>query len=484
MQPGRNDPCPCGSGKKYKHCCLTASQVVAAAPEELVWQRLRRLKDGSYATMMFRFVRDAYGEAAVGEAWDEFTLWEDEPFDPRSPHIAVFMPWLFCHWAPDPQETRVADAALYGVAPARALLQRKRRNLDPLLREYIESCLASPFSFHEVLASEPGRGLKLRDVITGDEYDVHERSASRHLQAGDLVYGQLASAQGVTLLEACGPVVIPPIDKLAVIELRQQIERGSAAAPREKLREYDCELRELYLDLTDRLLHPQMPEFQNTDGEKMVPQQLMFDIESAQEAYEALKHLDFEAGASDVPEDAEYTADGRLRCATIAWKKPGNSKNKGWSNTVLGHIRIEGQRMTADVNSHERAEAFRKIVEEKLRARARYRLAQLQSVEKLLAEADAGAGTERARERRELEEHPEFKARIAEMMARHYEQWIEDKIPALGNRTPLEAMREPDGPEKVEALLCDAERLGRRMDPPVDEAVFRRLRQRLGLPLS
>jgi len=20
-EPGRNDPCPCGSGKKYKHCC-------------------------------------------------------------------------------------------------------------------------------------------------------------------------------------------------------------------------------------------------------------------------------------------------------------------------------------------------------------------------------------------------------------------------------------------------------------------------------
>lgn len=22
---GRNDPCPCGSGKKYKHCCLKAA---------------------------------------------------------------------------------------------------------------------------------------------------------------------------------------------------------------------------------------------------------------------------------------------------------------------------------------------------------------------------------------------------------------------------------------------------------------------------
>ena len=22
-EPGRNDPCPCGSGKKYKKCCAT-----------------------------------------------------------------------------------------------------------------------------------------------------------------------------------------------------------------------------------------------------------------------------------------------------------------------------------------------------------------------------------------------------------------------------------------------------------------------------
>jgi len=25
---GRNDPCPCGSGKKYKHCCGNATSVV------------------------------------------------------------------------------------------------------------------------------------------------------------------------------------------------------------------------------------------------------------------------------------------------------------------------------------------------------------------------------------------------------------------------------------------------------------------------
>ena len=25
-KPGRNDPCPCGSDKKYKQCCLAAEQ--------------------------------------------------------------------------------------------------------------------------------------------------------------------------------------------------------------------------------------------------------------------------------------------------------------------------------------------------------------------------------------------------------------------------------------------------------------------------
>jgi hypothetical protein len=26
-QPGRNDPCPCGSGEKYKHCCIQRDQI-------------------------------------------------------------------------------------------------------------------------------------------------------------------------------------------------------------------------------------------------------------------------------------------------------------------------------------------------------------------------------------------------------------------------------------------------------------------------
>jgi hypothetical protein len=35
MSSARNDPCPCGSGKKYKHCCLSANQNVIPLTEQV-----------------------------------------------------------------------------------------------------------------------------------------------------------------------------------------------------------------------------------------------------------------------------------------------------------------------------------------------------------------------------------------------------------------------------------------------------------------
>lgn len=48
---GRNDPCPCGSGKKYKKCCelkqkhkkLTADVVSASAPQSSATQETSKV---------------------------------------------------------------------------------------------------------------------------------------------------------------------------------------------------------------------------------------------------------------------------------------------------------------------------------------------------------------------------------------------------------------------------------------------------------
>lgn len=34
-KPGRNEPCACGSGRKYKQCCLPADEALAAAARKV-----------------------------------------------------------------------------------------------------------------------------------------------------------------------------------------------------------------------------------------------------------------------------------------------------------------------------------------------------------------------------------------------------------------------------------------------------------------
>jgi hypothetical protein len=60
--PGRNDPCPCGSGKKFKLCCLRAGDAALETPGALAWRRLRRaLDDFAMGRTLLEFVVSTYG---------------------------------------------------------------------------------------------------------------------------------------------------------------------------------------------------------------------------------------------------------------------------------------------------------------------------------------------------------------------------------------------------------------------------------------
>jgi hypothetical protein len=482
MKTGRNEPCPCGSGKKYKHCCLGASTHEAESPERLVWRRVRRVLDG-FPAMMLKFIDDVYGPAAVEEAWTEFTLASDEDdtaFDPDSAHIPLFMPWFFHAWSPD-VDTSIVDETLRDHSPTAELLQRRGRRLDPVLYRYLEACVDAPFSFHEILRAQPGHGFLARDVFSGEEWEVIERSGSEPMQAGDLLFGQLVDIDGITLLEASGPVLLPPGDKIHVIELRKQVMGGTGATPKERLRDWDMEIREMYLMLAERLLEPRLPELRNTDGELIVPHRVVFDVDSAQSAFDALKHLALDEPDEELLASSEHDADGQLRRVRIDWKKPDNAMHASWDSTMLGSIDINGARLIGEVNSAERAAELKRLIEEALGSRTRHRATEIQTMESALA-----SGAERRRpaasaDEIDLAKLPEVQARINELMAAHYEEWATAELPALGDRTPLEAVTDPDGREMVESLLAQMERGSREMKPPMDEVILRRLRERLGL---
>jgi len=483
--PRRNDPCSCGSGRKYKQCHGAPGKDAPPA-DELAWRRVRRAVEG-YPTMMLRFIKEVYGPETIHEAWDAFTLWEDEEvaaeFDPETPHLQVFLPWFFHQWTPNPHETWVADLALHDRSATSVLLERRGRRLDPVLRRYLEACAATPLSFHEVLEVRPGASLRTREVFTGTEHEVLDRAASQTLKGGDLFFGQVVTAEGIGLLEAMGPCAIPPANKIPLIDLRARMGRQGVTSQSD-LVEWDIEIRDLYLTLTQRIMDPPLPRFQNTDGEALIPHRLHFEIGSASRAFHALEYLSEGDTEDELLESAELDAEGQLQKVSLAWKRAGNAQFGSWDNTVLGHLDIDGGRLTAHVNSVERAARLREIIEEALGQDARHRATELEPVESALAERSEHPVAHPRSAAAGPSENPEIAELIREMMAAHYEDWVSQAVPALGGLAPLEAVRSRDGREKVGALVEQFERSGRNMTPPLDPAIIHRLRERLGLLAS
>jgi hypothetical protein len=485
MKPGRNDPCPCGSGRKYKQCCLAKAQAESESPGQLTWRRIRRANEDLIPRML-RFVTQAYGEGAVEEAWDEFTLWDedvqaDEEYDwYNSPHQSVFLPWLLHRWAPDPyDDTVVVNEKLHNVPPTRAFLQHHARHLEPITQRYLEACLVAPFTFYEIVDVEPNHSFRARELICGREYSVLERSATQDMERGHILFGALVQVDGIVMLEACAPVVIQPKHKQPVIEARGKILRPGDPLSDEFLIEWDIELRMLYLDLAKEILDPPLPELCNTDGDPMSLQRLVFDIDSPQEAFDALKHLALDTPVEGLLDVAKRASDGALLQIELPWLGPGNKIHKHWNNTTLGHIEIDGTRLSVAVNSQQRADEFRRIAAEALGPQVRYRVTEMQSVEKALAESEQG-GNAVSDERDDLASLP-VQSALQDMMSQHYADWVSQKLPALQGETPLEAVRNAEGHEIVEELVRQIELDGRRMTPPLDEAITRQLRERLGL---
>jgi len=246
--------------------------------------------------------------------------------------MQLFMPWFFHCWAPDPVATKVVNKSLHEVIPTAAYLSAKGRQLDPLLRRYLVSLLTAPFTFLEVLVCDPGTGMTLRDVMTQEEHAVTERAASRGMEPGDLLFGQLASVDRLTMLEASNGFAIPPMEKAQIIKLRAHIASAHPVITHQVLRDWDFELLDLFHEIADRLYNPRLPTLQNTDGEPLSLYKLVFELNvPPQAAFDALKHLALDELGEDLLADATRDSEDKLTRVRFSWKKHGNKMHAGWT---------------------------------------------------------------------------------------------------------------------------------------------------------
>ena len=225
----------------------------------------------------------------------------------------------------------------------------------------------------------------------------------------------------------------------------------------EALYKWEIEIREMYFHI-EHSLHS-LPQLCNTDGDPLEFHRLIFEVPSAQEAFDRLCGLCVAAEADELLAGAKRDSTGRILRIEFPRDRVGHKANPAMPNTLLGHIVIDESRLTAEVNSARRAETLRLEIDSRLGSKARFRVDEIQNVNSMMRDADAESdGKTPSGQHKELMQRPEVREHLSEIIGRHWEAWVDQEIPALGLKTPKDALKTPDGREAVEALLKDAER--------------------------
>lgn len=184
---GRNAPCWCGSGRKFKQCHRGRTER-APLPERVGWLARKAV---SYVA------RQGGLMAAV------------------APYLLARHPDLDEVAGPDPL---VIDVALV----EGGIFERFVADRGPLLPEdellLAQAWLLVERTVYEVTAVEAGRGVSMRDLRTGDRLDVRDRAFSKHTAVGELVCAR-AVPDGTGLQFVGVPIRVDPGTERQIVAL-------------------------------------------------------------------------------------------------------------------------------------------------------------------------------------------------------------------------------------------------------------------------
>jgi hypothetical protein len=445
---GRNEPCPCGSGRKYKKCHLAADEAERASEREGAEDHDL---DGELAREL-----GAYAMGRFGLEWRHFA---GDFVDPAET-LQLGVPWSLYHYRVQEQTVLEWYLAEHG------------RRLSRSERGWLAAQQAAWLSIWEVVGVEPGETVTLRDLLSLEERCVREASASQTLVVRDALLGRVVDHGGVSLLCGAHPRPLPPTDAAEVVRRTRGRLRRKRAVPVERLRD-DAFGRylikrweEAARELDVRAATP--PQLHNTDGDPLLLTTDHFALEPAAHA-EVESRL---AGLEGVEvEDTE--GDTEPAGSVFIFLTLGNPMHATWENTLIGRASLSGTGLRLETNSRKRADALRARVEAACGGLLRHRAREhADPISPKVREAIPDSPPEAP--------PPEVVQFLLDFKRRHYAEWLDHALPALGGRSPREAVRTAEGRSAVDVLLKDMEnREHRGSDPHAFD--FGAIRRKLGL---
>lgn len=415
MKAGRNDPCPCGSGKKYKKCCLSQS-FAETGREESIRSRLVQKLLGFFKKDLKDRLNDAHSIF-----WGDF---EPEKYLKKETLYLAdinFWEWIVYDFIVEEEN----DKTLID------LYMENNRSLSSDEHRILSMMKNSVISLYEVQEVFPEKGLRLKDLLLGGEYDVREKAATRSLRKWDIFATRLLHVDGTYIMS--GSVYPYPIkQKERILEdLHGVFEDYKRDFPGDTLDDFlkrNSDAFNFYW--YDLIKNPPPLKLATTSGEPLLFSKAIFEIKDKEAAINALKQI----------EGFEQDEKG------FGWF---DKRDKDGSATILGNIEIKGDTLTLECNSKERLERGKKLI---LKSASGALIHKIDSFQDPMQALKSHEG--KPEKKTENEIPMEIQQQLyTQFMQKHSEKWLKEKIPALDGKTPFQAIKTEDGKRKVIELL-------------------------------
>ena len=450
---GRNDPCPCGSGLKYKKCCLARLDK-----EQLVESNVIRMLDAEQGLIdpLASHAQAHYGPDPTKQAWEDFTLSSGLEMDPEEvPEVGqIFSQWYLYDWKGRAGLVNDKGAQIPDLTIAQHYLQVKGYRLNATERRFIETVGRSHFSFLQVQSHKVGHYISVIDLLCGTSHVIHDVDEFPLISAGTILYGRIVTLADESILFGIGPLFIPGEMIDEVLDLRESLIELAHAEARESgafapfqnpfldpefVKKHEPKLRRLYLEVREEVLEVAFSEEFNEDGEPLEHIRLIYTLKcSPGEAFDALCSL---AGvAPDELLRKAATFDGEeLVSAKFPWRRGADVGSATEQSERLAEILIFGVNLSVEVNSGRRADAADMEIQARLGDMA------LLEDRVLISDSDW------------LEDEQGFGN---EMPALTHDPELEDgPLPELDGQSPREARQSVSGRAKLSALLDEMRQL-------------------------
>jgi len=479
--PGRKDPCPCGSGRKYKNCCWAEH---TAHRHDFGRRRLRAL-EGELVPALYRYAVERCEPRDLKAAARTFAagLMRGPLPDSDPDYKSIFIPWVASLW--EPPELSKEEEPYPRPTVASVYLTRYGQELPGDRIEFIKALILATPSFYQVREVMPDRSILFRDLLAGGEdVEVSEVAGTQGLHPGDVVYTRVLRSSDANIMVGAGSQPFEP-NLIGNFQQLREIVRGISKEDGVPIglavRLAEASLRRAYFTLRSQVENVGPPKLCNTDGDPLLHCRQTFDLKGRIEAaLPLLASLCPAETPETLMQDAEKDKSGAVCRAEVLWIGKAKRNTAGFENTVKGKILLEQGRITVETNSEKRAQTIRKDLEKRLGGDCVFKGMTVETLTpKKFAQGPprrSSAGDE------DLMEHPEVRAQVEKMMQKHWEEWYDTKIPVLGNLTPRKAAKLPEGRERLEALLFDYAQSSKANPKNPMNADIAAIKKELGLP--